>query len=101
MEAVPDPRGGGGQKGHMPPEGTTRHTLPQEKKLIFDLMTPKSSLKKWYQCELLILIQYNTYAITECKNGRALVKHGNILPLIRYQTTPHCDAPNSRCQIEP
>ena len=23
---------------------------------------------------------------------RALVKHGNNLSLIRYQTTPHCDA---------
>ena len=42
-----------------------------------------------------------TYAITECKNGRALVKHGNILPLIRYQTTPHCDARDSKRQIEP
>ena len=32
------------------------------------------------------------------KNGRALVKHGNILPLIRYQMTPHCDARDSKCQ---
>ena len=42
--------GGGGQKGHMPPtppEVTTRHTLPPEKKLFIDLMTPKASCKKW------------------------------------------------------
>ena len=39
---------GGGQKGHIPPpphEVTTRHTLPPEKKLIIDLMTPKASCK--------------------------------------------------------
>ena len=33
----------GGKRGTCPPEATTRHTLPPEKKLIFDLMTPKSS----------------------------------------------------------
>ena len=31
LMAVPDPGGGGGQKGHMPPEAATRHTLPPEK----------------------------------------------------------------------
>ena len=31
----------------------------------------------------------------------ALVKHGNVLPLIRYQMTPHCDARDSKCQTEP
>ena len=31
-------------------------------------MTPKASFYS------------NTYAITECKNGKALVKHGNFLP---------------------
>ena len=41
VRAVPDPRGG--KRGTCPPEATTRHTLPPEKKLIFDLMTPKSS----------------------------------------------------------
>ena len=67
-------QGGGGQKGHMPPpEATTRHTLPpppppQKKKLIIELMTPKASFYS------------NTYAITECKNGRALLKHDNFLP---------------------
>ena len=63
-ETVLDPRGGGGggQKGHMPPppyappEATTRHTLPLEKKVIIDLITAKVSYEKWYQCELLILI---------------------------------------------
>ena len=43
--AVPDPRGGG-KRGTCPPEATTRHTLPPEKKLIIELMTPKASCKK-------------------------------------------------------
>ena len=59
---LPQCRTQGGAKGaHAPPppEAPTRHTLPPEKKLIFDLMTPQASCKdKWYQCELLILIQY-------------------------------------------
>ena len=47
---MPDPKGGGGGGGakgaHAPPEATTRHTLAPEKKLFFDLMTPKASCKK-------------------------------------------------------
>ena len=61
---------GGGQKGHMPPppppEATTRHTLlptPPEKKLIIELKNGTSASCSFYS---------NTYAITECKNGRAL-----------------------------
>ena len=53
----------GGQKGHMPPRSDDKAYLaPQKKKLIIELMTPKASFYS------------NTYAITEYKNGRALVK---------------------------
>ena len=95
--SVPDPRGG--QKGHMPPEATTRHTLPPGKKLIIDIMTPKASCKKMVS----VRVAHSNPIPTRLqgKNGRALVKHGNLLPLIRYQTTPHCDARDSKCQIEP
>ena len=65
---MPDPRGGGGQKGHMPPpEATASHTLPPEKKT---KKKSETSCKNWYECES------NTCAFTECKNGRALVKYG-------------------------
>ena len=90
----------GGKRGTCPPEATTRHTLPPEKKSIFDLMTPKASCKK-KMVPVRVAHSNPTYAITECKNGRALEKHGNILPLIRYQMTPHCDARDSKRQIEP
>ena len=33
----------GGQKGHMPPRSDHKAYLAPRKKLIFDLMTPKSS----------------------------------------------------------
>ena len=82
----------GGAKGaHAPPEATASHTLPPE---IF-LKNVKRHAKNWYKCES------NTCAFTECKNGRTLVKYGNLRLLIRDQTTPHCDARNSKCQIEP
>ena len=92
----------GGAKGaHAPPRSDHKAYLaPRKKSYFFDLMTPKSSWKKngpSASCS----IWSNTNAITECKNGRALVKHGNILSLIRYQTTPHCDARDPKCQIEP
>ena len=88
--SVPDPRGG--KRGTCPPpEATASHTLPPEKKTKKKV---KRHAKNWYKCES------NTCAFTECKNGRALVKYGNLRLLIRDQTTPHCDARNSKCQIE-
>ena len=85
---MPDPRGG--KRGTCPPEVTASHTLPPEK----NLKNVKRHAKNWYKCES------NTCAFTECKNGRTLVKYGNLRSLIRDQTTPHCDARNSKCQIE-
>ena len=93
--------GGGAQKGYMSPpphEVTTRHTLPPEKKVNYWSYDSKSVMQKMVTVWVGLI---KSYAITECKNGRALVKHGNNLPLIRYQTTPHCDARDSKCQIEP
>ena len=60
----------GGAKGaHAPPKRPQGIPCPpRKKKVIIELMTPKASFYS------------NTYAITECKNGRALVKHGNFLP---------------------
>ena len=63
-ETVPDPRrgvgGGGGAKGAYapPPQKKSDHKayLAPRKKLIIDLITAKVSYKKWYQCQLLILI---------------------------------------------
>ena len=55
-ETVPDPRGGGG--GGPPKKKKSDHKayLAPRKKLIIDLITAKVSYKKWYQCQLLILI---------------------------------------------
>ena len=82
---------GGGQKGHMPPRIDRESYLAPGKKM----KNMKRHAKNWYKCES------NTCAFTECKNGRTLVKYGNLRLLIRDQTTPHCDARNSKCQIEP
>ena len=88
---MPDPRGAKGAHAPPPPppppEATASHTLPPEKKV-------KRHAKNWYKCES------NTCAFTECKNGRVLVEYDNLRLLIRDQTTPHCDARNSKCQIE-
>ena len=96
LRSVPDPRGG--QKGHMPPPPPPPPPPPKRPRVI---PCPRKKTKKkvimlqyWYKCES------NTCAFTECKNGRALVKYGNLRLLIRDQTTPHCDARNSKCQIE-
>ena len=66
----PVPTPGGGAKGaHAPPKRPQGIPCPPEKKLIIELMN--DSKASFYS---------NTYAITKCKNGRALVKHGNFLP---------------------
>ena len=67
--------------------------------LIIDLMTPKASCKKMVPVRVAHSNPIPT-RLQSAKNGRALVKHGNPLPLIRYQKTPHCDACDSKCQIE-
>ena len=90
---VPDPRGGG--KG-----GTCPPPMPPRKKLIIDLMTPKASCKKMVPARVAHSNPIPT-RLQSVKMVAALVKHGNLLPLIRYQTTPHCDARDSKCQIEP
>ena len=99
VDAVPDPRGGGkrGTCPPPPPKWPQGIPCPQKKKLIFDLMTPKASCEKMVPVR--VAHSNPTYAITECKNGRALVKHGNIMPLIGYQTTPHSDARNSSVRL--
>ena len=73
-----------------PPRSDRKSCLAPGKKTI----KVKRHAKNWYKCES------NTCTFTECKNGRALVKYGNLRLLIRDQTTPHCDARNSKCQIE-
>ena len=87
--AVPDPRGG--KRGTCPTKRPRVIPCPRK----FFLKNVKCHAKNWYKCES------NTCAFTECKNGRTLVKYGNLRLLIRDQTTPHCDARNSKCQIEP
>ena len=50
----------GGQKGHMPPRSDLKAYLAPRKKVNFFLSyDPKIVMKKkWSQCKLLILIQY-------------------------------------------
>ena len=75
----------------MPPRSDRESYLAPGKKK----KNVKCHAKNWYKCES------NTCAFTECKNGRTLVKYGNLRLLIRDQTTLHCDVRNSECQIEP
>ena len=55
-ETVPDPRGAKGADAPPHPRSDHKAYLAPRKKLIIDLITAKVSYKKWYQCELLILI---------------------------------------------
>ena len=95
-----EPKGGGGKRGTCPPK-QPQGILAPGKKLIIDLMIPKASCKNKSGTSANCSFQSNAYANIECKHGRALVKYGNLLSLIRYQTTPHCDKRDSKCQIEP
>ena len=90
----------GGAKGaHAPRSDHKAYFAPRKKSQFLILWPQKRHAKKMVPVR--VAHSNPTYAITECKNGRALVKHGNILPLIRYQTTPHCDARDPKRQIEP
>ena len=93
--SVPDPRGG--KRGTCPPPPPPPPRSDRESYLApgKNMKNVKRHAKNWYKCES------NTCTFTECKNGRTLVKYGNLRLLIRDQTTPHCDARNSKCQIEP